>query len=115
MLSVLANKMSPGSTGDYLDLLRQQSFLHFTRIDDADRSVTGGKQLFLRVDPEEGVNCRGPVIDAERIVLGFARGRVGRTEDATPLDTTPGHDDAEDFGPMIPAGVAIDLWGTAKL
>ena len=65
-------------------------------------------------NPQKTVERRVDLTEMNRSVRDFAAQTIGRSDDLSRPETTTRDQAATDTGPMIPSGVFIDLWGSAK-
>src|SRR5439155_25535187 len=93
----------------------QQLVADLAAVDDLDRPVAGGHQFLVGDDAELVVDGRGQVLGADRVALRLAGGGVAGAVDVSLLDPAAGQDDAEDLGPVVAAGVLVDLGRPAEL
>ena len=65
-------------------------------------------------DSQEAVERRVDFTEMNRSVRDFTAQAIGRANDLSRPETTTSNQAATDAGPMIPSGVFVDLWGSAK-
>ena len=74
-----------------------------------------GAISFFRRRCRAVVDRHGQVLDRQRVVLGLGGRGVGRAVDEALLDAAAGQHHAEHLGPVVAAGVGVDLRRPAEL